>query len=115
MHIAVIGTGYVGLVSGACFAEFGNRVTCVDSDAIKIDMIKAGKMPIYEPGLEALVAKNVREGRLEFTTDINSALEKSIVVTRFLNKLQLRDACGRDPRPHPDPLREREREHMRGT
>jgi UDPglucose 6-dehydrogenase len=80
MHIAVIGTGYVGLVSGACFAEFGNNVTCVDSDAIKIDMIKAGKMPIYEPGLEALVAKNVREGRLEFTTDINSALEKSLVV-----------------------------------
>ncbi|MFL6273567.1 MAG: UDP-glucose dehydrogenase family protein [Blastocatellia bacterium] len=80
MHIAVIGTGYVGLVSGACFAEFGNNVTCVDSDAIKIDMIKAGKMPIYEPGLEALVAKNVREGRLEFSTDINSALEKSLVV-----------------------------------
>ena len=80
MHIAVIGTGYVGLVSGACFAEFGNRVTCVDSDAIKIDMIKAGKMPIYEPGLEALVAKNVREGRLEFTTDINSAIEQSLVV-----------------------------------
>ena len=80
MHIAVIGTGYVGLVSGACFAEFGNNVTCVDSDAIKIDMIKAGKMPIYEPGLEALVAKNVREGRLEFTTDINSTLEKSLVV-----------------------------------
>jgi UDPglucose 6-dehydrogenase len=80
MHLAVIGTGYVGLVSGACFAEFGNSVTCVDSDAIKIDMIKAGKMPIYEPGLEALVAKNVREGRLEFTTDINGAIEKSLVV-----------------------------------
>jgi UDPglucose 6-dehydrogenase len=80
MHIAVIGTGYVGLVSGACFAEFGNSVICVDSDAKKIDMIKAGKMPIYEPGLEALVAKNVREGRLEFTTDINSAIEKSLVV-----------------------------------
>ena len=80
MHIAVIGTGYVGLVSGACFAEFGNSVICVDSDAKKIEMIKAGKMPIYEPGLEALVAKNVREGRLEFTTEINSAIEKSLVV-----------------------------------
>jgi UDPglucose 6-dehydrogenase len=80
MHLAVIGTGYVGLVSGACFAEFGNSVTCVDSDAAKIEMIKAGRMPIYEPGLDALVAKNVREGRLEFTTDINGAIAKSLVV-----------------------------------
>src|SRR5436305_915228 len=80
MHITVIGTGYVGLVSGACFAEFGNSVICVDSDSKKIEMIKAGRMPIYEPGLEALVAKNVREGRLEFTSDINSAIEKSLVV-----------------------------------
>ncbi|MFL6216517.1 MAG: UDP-glucose dehydrogenase family protein [Blastocatellia bacterium] len=80
MHLAVIGTGYVGLVSGACFAEFGNSVICVDSDAAKVEMIKAGRMPIYEPGLDALVAKNVREGRLEFTTDINGAIEKSLVV-----------------------------------
>jgi len=80
MHIAVIGTGYVGLVSGACFAEFGNSVTCVDSDANKIETIKSGKMPIYEPGLDALVAKNVRENRLEFTTDIASAIEKSLVI-----------------------------------
>ena len=80
MHIAVIGTGYVGLVSGACFAEFGNYVTCVDSDSAKIGKIMAGEMPIYEPGLDALVAKNVREGRLDFTTDIVSAIEKSLVV-----------------------------------
>jgi UDPglucose 6-dehydrogenase len=80
MHIAVIGTGYVGLVSGACFAEFGNYVTCVDSDRVKIDKIEAGEMPIYEPGLDALVAKNVREGRLQFTTDIVAAIEKSLVV-----------------------------------
>jgi len=80
MHIAVIGTGYVGLVSGACFAEFGNYVTCVDSDKAKIDKIEAGEMPIYEPGLDALVAKNVRAGRLLFTTDITSAIEKSLVV-----------------------------------
>lgn len=80
MHIAVIGTGYVGLVSGACFAEFGNSVTCVDSDAGKIETIKSGKMPIYEPGLDALVAKNVRENRLEFTTNITSAIEKSLVI-----------------------------------
>ena len=57
MHIAVIGTGYVGLVSGACFAEFGNSVICVDSDAAKIEKISAGETPIYEPGLDALVAK----------------------------------------------------------
>jgi UDPglucose 6-dehydrogenase len=80
MHIAVVGTGYVGLVSGACFAEFGNYVTCVDSDSAKIGKIEAGEMPIYEPGLDALVAKNVREGRLFFTTDIVSAVEKSLVV-----------------------------------
>ncbi|HWP44595.1 MAG TPA: UDP-glucose/GDP-mannose dehydrogenase family protein, partial [Blastocatellia bacterium] len=80
MHIAVIGTGYVGLVSGACFAEFGNYVTCVDSDAAKIEKLRSGEMPIYEPGLDALVAKNVREGRLDFTTDIVRAIEKSLVV-----------------------------------
>ncbi|HEX8090808.1 MAG TPA: UDP-glucose/GDP-mannose dehydrogenase family protein, partial [Blastocatellia bacterium] len=80
MHIAVIGTGYVGLVSGACFAEFGNNVICVDSDESKIARITGGEMPIYEPGLEALVAKNMREGRLEFTTDIRGAVEKSLVV-----------------------------------
>ncbi len=80
MHIAVIGTGYVGLVSGACFAEFGNSVICVDSDAAKIEKISTGETPIYEPGLDALVVKNVREGRLEFTTDIHAAIEKSLVV-----------------------------------
>lgn len=80
MHIAVIGTGYVGLVSGACFAEFGNDVTCVDSDAVKIEKIKSGEMPIYEPGLDALVEKNVRQGRLHFTTDVAGAIEKSLVV-----------------------------------
>jgi UDPglucose 6-dehydrogenase len=80
MHITVIGTGYVGLVSGACFAELGNTVICVDSDAKKIAKISSGEMPIYEPGLDALVAKNTREGRLEFTTDIKSAIEKSLVV-----------------------------------
>ncbi|HEY7544229.1 MAG TPA: nucleotide sugar dehydrogenase, partial [Blastocatellia bacterium] len=80
MHIAVIGTGYVGLVSGACFAEFGNDVTCVDSDAAKIGMLEAGRMPIYEPGLAELVAKNVRQNRLHFTTDIRSAVERSLVV-----------------------------------
>jgi UDPglucose 6-dehydrogenase len=80
MHIAVIGTGYVGLVTGACFADFGMRVTCVDKDEDKISSINAGKMPIYEPGLDALVAKGVREGRLEFSTNVRGTIEQSLVV-----------------------------------
>ena len=70
MHIAMIGTGYVGLVSGACFADFGHHVTCVDKDAGKIAMIQTGKMPIWEPGLEALVKANIERGRLAFTQDL---------------------------------------------
>jgi len=70
MKITMIGTGYVGLVSGACFADFGHEVVCVDKDATKIAKIEAGVMPIYEPGLERLVASNVEAGRLSFTTDI---------------------------------------------
>jgi len=80
MHIAVIGTGYVGLVTGACFADFGMRVTCVDKDAAKISSLNSGVMPIYEPGLDALVAKGVREGRLEFSTNIRGTIEESLVV-----------------------------------
>ncbi|MBL8181183.1 MAG: UDP-glucose/GDP-mannose dehydrogenase family protein [Blastocatellia bacterium] len=80
MRIAVIGTGYVGLVSGACFAEFGVDVTCVDVDAAKIDKLKAGGIPIYEPGLDTIVAKNVEAGRLHFTTDIKAAVEQALVV-----------------------------------
>jgi UDPglucose 6-dehydrogenase len=80
MQIAVIGTGYVGLVTGACFAEFGVDVTCVDVDAEKIDRLGAGVMPIYEPGLEQLVAKNTSAGRLRFTTDAKHAIEQSLVI-----------------------------------
>lgn len=80
MHISIIGTGYVGLVSGTCFSEFGMNVTCVDKDKKKIDALNQGRIPIYEPGLEDMIKKNVREGRLNFTTDMKSSLEKSLVV-----------------------------------
>jgi UDPglucose 6-dehydrogenase len=80
MRVAMIGTGYVGLVSGACFADFGHVVTCVDKDASKIEKLKAGVMPIYEPGLDSLVAKNVEEERLFFTTDPAEAIRDADAV-----------------------------------
>jgi UDPglucose 6-dehydrogenase len=80
MHIAVIGTGYVGLVTGACFAEFGVDVTCVDVDSEKIAQLSSGEMPIYEPGLEQLVTKNMQSGRLQFTTNVKKAVEQALVV-----------------------------------
>ena len=75
MRIAMIGTGYVGLVSGACFADFGHRVCCIDKDGAKIDGLNDGKMPIWEPGLEALVKANVERGRLSFTKELASGVE----------------------------------------
>ncbi|MCX8118352.1 MAG: UDP-glucose/GDP-mannose dehydrogenase family protein [Desulfobacterota bacterium] len=80
MHICIVGTGYVGLVTGACLAEFGMNLICVDNDRQKIDLLKSGKLPIYEPGLETLVAKGTREGRLHFSTDLGEAIRKSLVV-----------------------------------
>ena len=80
MRVAMIGTGYVGLVSGACFADFGHEVTCIDKDEAKIEALKAGRMPIYEPGLESLVATNVREGRLSFTTDPAAGIRDADIV-----------------------------------
>ncbi len=80
MRIAMIGTGYVGLVSGACFSEFGVDVTCVDKDAAKIERLKAGGIPIFEPGLDQLVATNVKAGRLGFTTDLKAAVSAADAV-----------------------------------
>ena len=80
MRIAMIGTGYVGLVSGACFADFGHQVTCVDKDSAKIDGLNAGKMPIWEPGLEALVSANAERGRLTFTTSLEDGVKDAEAV-----------------------------------
>ena len=80
MRIAIVGTGYVGLVSGACFAEMGLDITCVDTDVRKIETLNAGRIPIYEPGLEALVGRNAAAGRLHFTTDLASCLDRVEVV-----------------------------------
>ncbi len=80
MNVCVIGTGYVGLVTGACFAEFGVQVTCVDNQEEKIAALARGELPIYEPGLEDVVERNVTQGRLSFTTDTESAVRSSLVV-----------------------------------
>lgn len=80
MRVAMIGTGYVGLVSGACFSEFGHEVVCVDKDESKIARLKKGEIPIYEPGLDTVVARNVEQGRLSFTTDIAKAVRNADVV-----------------------------------
>jgi UDPglucose 6-dehydrogenase len=80
MRIAVVGTGYVGLVAGTCFAESGNNVVCIDVDQAKIDKLKDGIVPIYEPGLEELLRRNVHDGRLSFTTDYASGIDRAQVV-----------------------------------
>src|SRR5665647_1632956 len=82
MRVAMIGTGYVGLVSGACFADFGHEVTCVDKDQAKIAALERGEVPIYEPGLNDLVAANTRAGRLKFTTDLPSAVGGDVARAR---------------------------------
>lgn len=80
MHIGILGTGYVGLVTGACFAEFGVFVTCVDKDEKKVKSLKKGVIPFYEPGLDDLVQRNVKQGRLKFTTKIGDAVDDALVI-----------------------------------
>ena len=77
MRIAMVGAGYVGLVSGACIADFGHQVTCVDKDKIKISALNAGEIPIYEPGLDEIVRSNVRQGRLSFSTELSETLDEA--------------------------------------
>jgi UDPglucose 6-dehydrogenase len=80
MRIAMVGAGYVGLVSGACIADFGHQVTCIDKDSIKISALNAGEIPIYEPGLDEIVRSNVRQGRLSFATDLSEILDEADAV-----------------------------------
>ena len=80
MKIAVIGTGYVGLVTGTCFAETGNHVICVDNNLLKVESLKQGKIPIFEPGLELLFHRNVEEGRLFFTDNLKEAVEVADII-----------------------------------
>jgi len=94
MNVCMVGTGYVGLVTGACLADFGMHVVCVDKDEAKIAALQTGRMPIYEPGLEQLVAKNEKAGRLRFTTDLKAGIESSLAI--FI-------AVGTPPRPDGSP------------
>jgi len=80
MNIAVVGTGYVGLVTGTCFAEMGNQVVCVDIDAQKVEAMKQGRIPIYEPHLDVLFERNIKQGRLSFTTDLESAVKPAQII-----------------------------------
>src|ERR1022692_1031535 len=112
MNICMVGTGYVGLVTGACLADFGMDVVCVDKDEAKIAALQRGHIPIYEPGLEQIVAKNERAGRLRFTTDLKTSIEGSLAI--FI-------AVGTPPRPDGSPdltfvrqVAEAVAEHMNG-
>ena len=91
MHISVVGVGYVGLVTGACFAETGNDVMCMDIDSKKIDRLNQGIIPIYEPQLEEIVKNNIKEGRLAFTTDIRKAFDHGLIIFISVNTPQDED------------------------
>ena len=97
MKLAIVGTGYVGLVSGACFSDMGNDVICVDVDEKKVKRLQEGKIPIYEPGLDEIVQRNVEAKRLKFTTRIEEALEVSDIC--FIAVGTLRSWCGNGYRP----------------
>ena len=92
MRVVMIGTGYVGLVSGACFADFGHDVICVDRDADKIASLNQGDIPIYEPGLDELVERNVTAGRIRFTTSLPEAVSNADVVRRRTRRF-LQQSC----------------------
>ncbi len=96
MNIAIVGTGYVGLVAGACFADFGHTVTCVDVDARRLDEIRAGRMPFYEPGLSEIVQRGMAAGRLHFTTDIGEAVRGSLVLFITVGTPDKEDGSGAD-------------------
>ncbi len=80
MNIAVVGSGYVGLVTGTCLAETGNHVTCVDIDALKVEKMQSGIIPIYEPHLDSLFERNIKQGRLFFTTNLEKAIENAEII-----------------------------------
>ena len=80
MKVVIVGTGYVGLVTGTCFAETGNKVTCVDIDKAKVEKLSAGQITIYEPGLEKIFLRNIKEGRLTFTTELETAIEGAEII-----------------------------------
>src|SRR5205814_9998299 len=91
MNICVVGTGYVGLVTGAVFADLGNEVVCVDNQTDKIAELRAGRMPIYEPGLEEMVARNVADGRLSFSTDLADGVRRPVIVCITAGTPPMRD------------------------
>jgi UDPglucose 6-dehydrogenase len=96
VNIAIVGTGYVGLVAGACFADFGHTVTCVDVDARRLDEIRAGRMPFYEPGLAEIVQRGMAAGRLHFTADAGEAVRGSLVIFITVGTPDLEDGSGAD-------------------
>jgi UDPglucose 6-dehydrogenase len=96
VNIAIVGTGYVGLVAGACFSDFGHTVTCVDVDARRLDEIRAGRMPFYEPGLSEIVQRGIAAGRLHFTTDIGEAVRGSLVIFITVGTPDKEDGSGAD-------------------
>ena len=114
MKIAVVGTGYVGLVTGTCFAETGNNVTCVDIDKSKVEKLSSGQITIYEPGLEKLFLRNQKEGRLTFTTSLDEGVKDAAII--WQNPLKVNsDSCDRRwGTPHSDrPKRRLSTEHGR--